>query len=460
MRMQIKKAVAILLVLLSCFNLFACASTQEDGAEDVQEYSVTEYNTNGTFDTDDIIEDELVGDVIVYDQETWDQYIHDNLTHDDQLYECEISDEIISDVIVIDVIVGDNTEEEIISQLPEGFEDYDIDWGKVIGKFAVGTSIIIAVGFVNTITKGTTVFIFGTPATVAKDAFVGAAIGAAVNVAMESATDKNVSKEGIKKYAIEGAADGYMWGAITSVVKRFIVPQKLHFSAGSVAKVAANGTVTSSKGKVLGKAAFSKGKIILYDTSGKPVNFFKSSGREIAEQSLPKNALVHIGEDSVANIGMTDDKGTLISVADHLQEGIRYVVNGYSYRTDALGRITSAEAPKLKLSTKPRLNIADNMQAIGKGDQLPTDHRGHLFADMFGGSNTSANIVAMDGKLNQGAYKAMEGEWKKALEQGKKVKAAIKISYEGNSYRPSKFEVTYQIDNGELITKVFENTAP
>ena len=52
----------------------------------------------------------------------------------------------------------------------------------------------------------------------------------------------------------------------------------------------------------------------------------------------------------------------------------------------------------------------------------------------------------MNDTLNSKEYKSLENTWKKALEEGKTVEAKIEPIYNGNSSRPSKFEVEYKIN--------------
>ena len=77
--------------------------------------------------------------------------------------------------------------------------------------------------------------------------------------------------------------------------------------------------------------------------------------------------------------------------------------------------------------------------------------------DMFGGDNSLANIVAMNGKLNKGEYKAMELTWQRALQEGKNVTVNGELIFSGNSQRPDKIIVKYIIENGDEVVKTFLN---
>ena len=130
--------------------------------------------------------------------------------------------------------------------------------------------------------------------------------------------------------------------------------------------------------------------------------------------------------------------------------------NGYTYKTDSNGNISSAHADELKFKTHDgRLNHKSN--TAGK---LPGDDAGHLFADQFGGSPELDNLVSQSSDLNRAVkgtsnYNSMERQWSKALRNGQKVTDVdIKLSYKNGSSRPSSFKVTYKID-GEMFRRTF-----
>ena len=133
--------------------------------------------------------------------------------------------------------------------------------------------------------------------------------------------------------------------------------------------------------------------------------------------------------------------------------------NGYTYKTDANGNISSAHADELKFKTHDgRLNHISN--TAGK---LPGDDAGHLFADQFGGSPELDNLVSQKSGLNRGikgnpkTYRNMEKQWSTALKNGQKVTDIdINLSYKNGSSRPSAFDVSYKID-GKLFNRHFKN---
>lgn len=96
--------------------------------------------------------------------------------------------------------------------------------------------------------------------------------------------------------------------------------------------------------------------------------------------------------------------------------------NGYTYKTDSNGNISSAHADKLKLKThNGRLNHKSNTPG-----KLSGDDAGHLFADQFGGFPDLDNLLSQRSDLNRAIkitdnYRSMERELSKALKSGKKL---------------------------------------
>ncbi|NRR23880.1 DNA/RNA non-specific endonuclease [Brevibacillus sp. MS2.2] len=123
----------------------------------------------------------------------------------------------------------------------------------------------------------------------------------------------------------------------------------------------------------------------------------------------------------------------------------------YDYETDHLGRIESFKTDDLKLTARDE-RLPHESNTPGKE---PGDHAGHLAGDRFGGSPDIDNLVSQSSKVNLSTYKKIENEWARALKENppKQVSVDVKVNYEGDSLRPSSFNVSYIID-GEL--KVFD----
>lgn len=97
-----------------------------------------------------------------------------------------------------------------------------------------------------------------------------------------------------------------------------------------------------------------------------------------------------------------------------LKPNVQYTTpEGYTYRTDELGRIVSCEGT-LKKGLAERNEYAQRI-IVGREDRLPDDEGGHLIASIFKGSGDIDNLVPINANLNKGEWKKLENIWKKAL---------------------------------------------
>ncbi|MEZ7650584.1 DNA/RNA non-specific endonuclease, partial [Streptococcus sp. 27098_8_86] len=141
--------------------------------------------------------------------------------------------------------------------------------------------------------------------------------------------------------------------------------------------------------------------------------------------------------------------GSHFDGARKLKPNVRYQAgeHNYLYQTDELGRISEAYADNLQLKLHDgRLRHKGNTP-----DKLPDDHAGHIFGDLFGGSPELDNLLSQAKDVNLKEYRRLEREWMNALKNNKKVSVSVKIKYDGNSLRPSKFQVRYKIDRKTRI---------
>lgn len=151
-----------------------------------------------------------------------------------------------------------------------------------------------------------------------------------------------------------------------------------------------------------------------------------------------------------------DDKGEKYREGDVLESNKEIEKNGYTYKTDELGRVISAEG-KLQLKDhKGRNEMPDSRETVAHGKMKDSDDRGHLIADRFNGSGELENLVPMDGKLNKGDYQKLEGTLADAVNDGADVRLKVEPIYKEDSNRPSEFRVSYSVD-GERDTVVFKN---
>ncbi|MBO5151630.1 MAG: DNA/RNA non-specific endonuclease [Oscillospiraceae bacterium] len=176
------------------------------------------------------------------------------------------------------------------------------------------------------------------------------------------------------------------------------------------------------------------------------------SGKETYDSELP--------DDSEKNIQSSDilvAKGEQFDENGQLKPNIMYKTDdgegrSYIYTTDDNSRIIKVSVENLEIKNREERLPHD----INTPEKKDTDHAGHIIGDQFGGSPKLDNLVSQDAKLNMTEWKAMENTWAEAIKDGKQVSVDIKINYDGDSKRPSSFDVSYSID-GEMFIKSFDN---
>ena len=183
--------------------------------------------------------------------------------------------------------------------------------------------------------------------------------------------------------------------------------------------------------------------------------------RAIIKGEKPENATYEIKNGQKHYF---DAQNQLYRIDKDLLPNNSYELNGYKYKTDDQGRISSASG-KLHLKDRQgRLPIEDSLNDIGKGDEHgmrdanghPMDDKGHLIGDQFGGAPRLENLIPQDAKINQGIYKSLEDQLAKQVKNGKDVRVDIKPMFEGESKRPSSLVFKYSIE-GEKFMKIFPN---
>lgn len=451
MNKQVKQVLSWLL----CFTLlfqFLGITTNSNVAYASSFIKIEEFRLDETILAEEHITEEQLAPI----------YITENLIYEDGIYEYRLSENIISQAYIIEATVGVTTTQEIFGQLPPGISDYDIDWLSVLGKFAAGTTIIIAVGVVNYATKGSTYFVFGSPVRVAKDALIGGAIGATLSTLLNCAVTGEVCDKAVMKYAIEGFADGYMWGAISSVLciagENYKRLTAFKTATGGSLRIKANGSVWDDAGRSIGNAYYCKDQLwYLVDDTTHVVRVFNAQGVEIlqATNRLPANEILRLGTGTRYMSCRTDSNGFIYRIDDELLPNIQYQLNGYVYHTDSRGRIIQVDFSELKMKPmgQGRQVITDSSTTIGHGRWRTGDDRGHLIADRFNGNNTMGNIVPQSSLLNRGEIVELENNFARAIQEGHRVSGSIVISYSGGSYRPVGFTYTYDIGAGTVVQR-------
>ena len=162
------------------------------------------------------------------------------------------------------------------------------------------------------------------------------------------------------------------------------------------------------------------------------------------------NGKYKVGED----IYETDETGITYKKNGELLPNMEYTINGSTYRTDEMGNKVSCDANP-EISEDGKRNISEQRESGGE-DRKEGDQGGHIVARILGGAEGEENLVPMRGTINQGDYKKMELEIKKALEDGKKASLHIDLEYEGDSSRPTEIIAIYTID-GQKTHILFDN---
>ena len=128
-----------------------------------------------------------------------------------------------------------------------------------------------------------------------------------------------------------------------------------------------------------------------------------------------------------------------------LKPSVRYQTgeHEYIYQTNEDGLISHASTDRLQIKVHEG-RLDHNPNTFGKRSG---DYAGHIFGDRFGGSPELDNLVSQAKQVNLSEFKAIESEWAKALENGRKVTVDIHINYENLSSRPISFDVSYTIDD-------------
>lgn len=173
---------------------------------------------------ENIVNEDIIYEDIIYEDTIYEDIIYEDITYEDIIYEIEIFEDTLNENIIPEHVIFEvSTIEDLKKNIKnkEYSDDFwgDIDWKPIISKFAVGTGVIIITGVLSIATINSplhVVFLYSFKGAL-KGGLIGATSGAAVNSAMQ--TVLNGGKiDSWKKYALEGAADGYMYGAITGAI--------------------------------------------------------------------------------------------------------------------------------------------------------------------------------------------------------------------------------------------------
>ena len=217
-------------------------------------------------------------------------------------------------------------------------------------------------------------------------------------------------------------------------------------SLNALAGLMSAGTVTVAKKG--GKIVIDASKTIKLKADFDPSLNVQTNGVSLPPKTAPKVIELKAGS-----------KGDWNKLANKPESNTLYKFeNGYTYKTDANGRVSSVQAD-LELGKSDRNSYQQKVS--GRDDRAKDDHGGHLIASMFKGPGEGINIVPMDKTFNgsSGAWYQLESDWKKALENNQSVKINIQPVYSGANKRPDSFIINQSINGIRQPSLQLKNTA-
>ncbi|AYA39217.1 DUF637 domain-containing protein [Xenorhabdus nematophila] len=221
-------------------------------------------------------------------------------------------------------------------------------------------------------------------------------------------------------------------------------------------------TETAKDNAVIDDYISTKGEILEYVFNGAEIlvgNETKFSVKGKGTNSAHNQQVAQSGPSPTVIVVKTNSgtKGNWNKELNKPQPNTIYHVDGNkTYHTDSLSRPVDIEA-SLTLSSNDR-NYYQQRKTGHQGN--PGDDGGHLIGTIFNGPGEKLNMVPMESSLNRhGAWRDMERTWADELKAGKTVNVKIKPTYSSDSLRPDKFTVSYSVDNGRVVERVFKNTS-
>lgn len=395
-----------------------------------------------------VFSEEYIEEEVIYEQ-----YYDELLITEEGLHQFFYSEELICEAYVMEIVVGTTTVDEIYKELEQIFGE-EIDWNLSLTEFAIGTSLVMVAGVVGGILGPSTYFVSFSASKVLQSAISGGIVNSVINVIRNGVQDEGLTSKSFAKYAIEGFSEGYMYAAFSSVagaaIKNVVRYVKFNSEYGSYYTIKNDGSIYDLAGSKLGNGYYQDGNIVITKEAQ------TSSNSLLTGSNYSSNSVFETDD---GNWCYTDDVGKIYRINNTLVGNTSYKIKNITYSTDSNGRIYRVKFNNLALKTdgRGRLGILDTMEDIGKGDAMEGDHRGHLIADQFDGDNSLANIVPMSANANLKDIKNIEAIWKQSLQAGKKVSGEIKVIYGSDSFRPTSFVYSYQINGGKTVEKPIQN---
>lgn len=159
--------------------------------------------------------------------------------------------------------------------------------------------------------------------------------------------------------------------------------------------------------------------------------------RSILNNTPPENATIFVGRENGSDI---------------------------RYETDEKGRVAECNIPSVERQDGVR-NDYQQARCVDTKDGIHgRDDGGHLLAREYGGPAEQINLLPMESGINRnGEWRRMEKEIGKYLDAGNSVTdLSIKPQYEGDSRRPTGFEVEYSVSerrNGYIDNPIIGDAA-
>lgn len=387
------KLVTLILSLFIVFSVTGCMDSGGGGGKII--------NPNGDVLTEDILYEDILK------EDKLDEY----KVNVARIVETKLNEDILLEDIQVEVYLADDIEGIFDDYfMYNGLAgQYDIDWFKVIGEFAVGTAVIVVTGVVSYFTAEVpgVGYVFATSCKEAlKEAIIGAAVGSAINAGI-GALVSGGNVDAVKKYAIEGAANGFMWGAISGALlgafkgyTTYTNPNNVFVGNVQATKVDANGQLLSKSGQVIG---YQGPNGYLFDTAGNVVGMIDDAGRMTSSITslIPKtsqilsktgksvkytiNSSKQVLDTSNKVIGTINDAGQILNA------------NGFVIgQVDDAGRLMSgvSKAVNAGLKIKPSGMIA-NATRVVEGTTQYLDDAGNVIG-LLQRSSDGINYITMN----------------------------------------------------------------
>ncbi|WP_335782748.1 hypothetical protein [Brachyspira intermedia] len=292
----------------------------------IEEYQIQEYE----------IQEYQIQEYKIQEYQIKEYEIQEYIIKEINILEKKLNEYIIIEDIDLQYTTSKDFEDSFDNYYSPEALNYDIDWGGVLGKFAVGSGIIICTGVLSIASSAQPqiAFVFATSSKEAlKEALIGAAIGGALNTIIDSIKRNGTIDKQTFKSAIEGMADGFMWGAVSGATfgaikaKRILsknplldetgkllgIPDetgKLLDASGKVrGKILDNGFIEDNAHKIIGKLDDNNQFIRNYK-SYIPQNNLISTAKGKIRFKILNNNVYRIGNNEY--VGIIDDAGRIL----------------------------------------------------------------------------------------------------------------------------------------------------